>query len=415
MDVALAQNLNLDKRRRRAPGRSRLVGIILPEIAAADGIGFGQAVTQRGLRAAKAFLQPGDVGGWPRCAAGGDVGHRAQVEFLAVRVVHQLEAHRRHPDEIGHFLCLDQPQRLARIPFGHQHHPASDNETGQQHRHFPGDVEQRNIDQGLGHIGRRRAARGQYPEQGDQMSRISIDCGGHRAMGRQRALGIPGRSRGEQYRRIVVRRDDRKHGRRILANQLRQRLARMAFDRDRDQFPRTRDVGNPRGARRVGQDQLGRGQVQRMAHLLALPPAVDQGRDRPGLERRHVGDDPARAVTHRDRYPVALDDPALDQPARDVARQSVKVGKAQPFFPRDDRVRRAVECAKGIEKARQRGREIACNRLAIGVTIDHHAPARPDHRGQRGVEFAVELAWHRFSFAFQPRHLMRRHRSGEEL
>ena len=55
-------------------------------------------------------------------------------------------------------------------------------------------------------------------------------------------------------------------------------------------------------------------QVERVPHLLGLPPAVDQGRDRARLDRRHVGHDPGRAVAHRDRDAVALGDFQL--PAR---------------------------------------------------------------------------------------------------
>ena len=140
----------------RAAGRSRLGGIIAPEIAAADGIGLGQAIAERRLGGGKLLLQPLDMADRARRAAGGDVGQRRQVVFVAVGMVHQLEAHRRHADEIGDLLLLDQPQRLARVPFGHQHHAAADDEAVEHHRHFAGDVEQGHAEQGARRVGRRR-------------------------------------------------------------------------------------------------------------------------------------------------------------------------------------------------------------------------------------------------------------------
>ena len=72
----------------------------------------------------------------------------------------------------------------------------------------------------------------------------------------------------------------------------------------------SRPVASSRFARGgVADDQLRLGQGQAVAHLVGLPPAVDQGRDPARLQDRHVGDDPGRAVAHRDRDPVALADP----------------------------------------------------------------------------------------------------------
>ena len=122
MAVALAEDGELDDRPVRPAGRGGLVVIIGPEIAAADRVGLGEAVAERRLGAREALLEPLDVGDRPRRAAGGDVGQRGEVVFVAVGMLHQLEAHRRHADEIGDLLLLDQPQRLARIPFRHQHH-----------------------------------------------------------------------------------------------------------------------------------------------------------------------------------------------------------------------------------------------------------------------------------------------------
>ena len=166
MAVALAQYGELDDRPVRPAGRGGLVVIIGPEIAAADRIGLGEAVAQRRLGAREAVLEPLDVRDRARRAAGGDVGQRGEVVFVAVGMLHQLEAHRRHADEIGDLLLLDQPQRLARIPFRHQHHGPADDEAVEQHRHLAGDVEQGHVDQGLGRVRRRLAVALLDAEQG---------------------------------------------------------------------------------------------------------------------------------------------------------------------------------------------------------------------------------------------------------
>ena len=163
MPVALAEDRELDERLLRAAGRGRLGGIIAPEIAAADGVGLGQAIAERRLRVGK-LLRSRSTWATGRGAppAAMSVSGR-QIVFVAVGMVHQLEAHRRHADEIGDLLLLDQPQRLARIPFGHQHHAAADDEAVEHHRHFAGDVEQRHADQGPRRVGRRPAFGSRMP------------------------------------------------------------------------------------------------------------------------------------------------------------------------------------------------------------------------------------------------------------
>jgi hypothetical protein len=120
------------------------------------------------------------------------------------------------------FPPLDQPQRLAGVPLGHQHQLAADDEGLQEHRHFAGDVEQRHVEQ-------------------DSISS-------------------------------------------------------------------------------------------------ALPPAVEQGGDGAGLQRRHVADDPARAVAHGDADPVALGDAARGQRPGQLFRPAVEVGEGQPLVARDQRL-----------------------------------------------------------------------------
>ena len=88
--------------------------------------------------------------------------------------------------------------------------------------------------------------------------------------------------------------------------------------------------------RLVGDDQLGLGQrSSAVAHLVGLPPAVDQGGDPARLQHRHVGDDPGRAVAHRDGDAVALGDvparrPAPAPAASPARSSSAKVSRSSP-------------------------------------------------------------------------------------
>ena len=147
--VAGAEDRDLDERLLRPAGRGRLGGIIAPEIAAADGVGLGQAVAERRLRIRETRCCSRSTWLTGRGAPPAVMSVSDDRSYLcAVGMVHELEAHRRHADEIGDLLLLDQPQRLARIPLGHQHHAAADDEAVEHHRHFAGDVEQGHAEQG---------------------------------------------------------------------------------------------------------------------------------------------------------------------------------------------------------------------------------------------------------------------------
>ena len=170
--------------------------------------------------------------------------------------------------------------------------------------------------------------------------------------------------------------------------------------------------GDPLGARRVGEDQLRLGQLQRMLQLFRLPPAVEQGRDRARLEHRHVGDDPGRAVAHGDADPVALADAARDQPGASAVRQSRRARRRSAARRRRRPPRRAVERAKGLEEQRQGRREIGDDGSSLLVLADDEPPARAGDRGQHLVISPVELAGcHPSLLGVFLRHPMRRQRS----
>src|SRR5690348_6832983 len=109
MAVAFAEDGKLDIGLVREPGRPGLRGIIAPEIMCSHRIGFGEAITERGLRAWKLLLQALDMTDRTRRTARGDVGQRREVIFVALRMSHELVTHRRHPNEVSDLLLFDQP------------------------------------------------------------------------------------------------------------------------------------------------------------------------------------------------------------------------------------------------------------------------------------------------------------------
>ena len=271
-----------------------------------------------------------------------------QVVFVAVGMVHELEAHRRHADEIGDSLLLDQPQRLARVPFGHQHHAAADDEAVEHHRHFAGDVEQGHAEQGPRLVGRRAALLGQDAEQDDEPGRIGIDAGGDRAVGRKRALGLAGRARGEQDRRVVFGRDLGQDA--VLVAVVRgarpapARPARRSAGSESSRSAQRAAIRFARGASAM----ISLGSVRSSACSISC--ASHQPLSRvaiaPALSDRHVGDDPGRAVAHRDADAVALADPARGQPVGDAFGNAVELGEGQPLVARDHGFGLRVQCSR---------------------------------------------------------------------
>ena len=157
----------------------------------------------------------------------------------------------------------------------------------------------------------------------------------------------------------------------------------------------------------VGDDQLGLGQSRRVAHLVGLPPAVDQGRDPARLQHRHVGDDPGRAVAHRDRDPVALGDVPARRPAPAPAASPARSARRRSAArsPAITASIGAVERAEGVEQAGQGRRQVGDDRppLRRPRPIWMRPPA-PVTSASTASILAVELARHPCSprFAFFP-------------
>ncbi len=221
-------------------------------------------------------------------------------------------------------------------------------------------------------------------------------------MGRDRALGEPGRARGEEDGGVVLGRD---RGQVRLAGpreQRRERPVDRLLDRQRDGRDRAAARREPLGARLVGDDQLGLGEAERVAHLVGLPPAVDQGRDPARLQHRHVGDDPGRAVAHRDGDSVALGDvPAAGQQPRQLRRPRVQARRrsaarrrrSPPRWRRGARRRRRTASAGSAANWRRSPGPCASRPIWM-------RPAFADHLGQDRVIFAVERARHPRSLSF---------------
>ena len=146
----------------------------------------------------------------------------------------------------------------------------------------------------------------------------------------------------------------------------------------------------------VGDDQLRLGEVERVAHLVGLPPAVDQGGDRrppsapPYRRRSRPGSCASRSRPGRPwRRPSCRRAPApAASPARRARRRSAAPRRRPP--PRS--------APLSAQKASNRHGRVA-GRL---VTIARPSASRPmpdaaalaDHLGQDRVIFAVELARH---------------------
>ena len=207
-------------------------------------------------------------------------------------MVHQLQAHGRNADEIGDSLLFDQPKRFTGIPFRHHHHGPADDEAVQHHRHLSRNVEKRHVDQGA-FKGRRAILLGHDAEQDHQACRIGIDAGRHCAVRRKRALRLPCRARCEQDGRVVLGHDFGKRCVSVCAMEQRgQRSLQRLLDGQSRQMARPAHAFDPLRAGRIGNDQLRLDHVERMLHLVGLPPSVEQCRHAAGLGDRHVADDP---------------------------------------------------------------------------------------------------------------------------
>ena len=248
-------------------------------------------------------------------------------------MIHQFEAHRRYPDEIGNSLFLDQPERLGSVPLGHQDHGAGNDKAVEHYRHFAGHVEQRYDNQGFQRVERRATLRFEDAPQHHEAGGIGINAGCHRAVRRHRTLGLTGGAGCKEDSRIVVGRDLRQvHVFDTRCNKLEKGFRAPLIDRNRVDGTCHASPRDALSARSIGQDQLGLGQLQRMLKFVRLPPAIEQRRDRAGLHRCHVGQDPRRAVAHRNADPVSLADPSRNQPSRQLIGQHVKFAEGQRRF-----------------------------------------------------------------------------------
>ncbi len=200
----VVEDRKIDERLRRRSRRQRLVDIILVDDAAADRIGFGQAVTEQRFRFTHLRRKTPHMFGRTRRAAAGVALARRQIVVLAVRADENLIAHQRNADEIIDLLVLDEPHRLVRIPLGHQNELAPDRDALKEHRNFRGDVKQRGADQRRGLDVRHQPVLREQMDDARGLRHIVEDRLHHRMMARIGALRLAGRTGGEEDRRQIV-------------------------------------------------------------------------------------------------------------------------------------------------------------------------------------------------------------------
>ena len=235
-------------------------------------------------------------------------------------------------------------------------------------------------------------------EQGDQADRVGVDAGGDGAVGGERALGEAGRARGEEDGGVVLGQRPRagraSPPRRAGAPAPRRSASRPAGRRWR--MPRP--VASSRFAR-------GASQITRQGSVSARPWRSSSACHQPltrvaiaaRLQHRHVGDDPGRAVAHRDRDPVALADaPAAGQRPRQPRSQRRSVRAKVSRSPSAmTAIGVGVERAEGVEQAGQGRRQVGDDRCAPPRPRPiWMRPPGPGHLRQHRVELAVQLARH---------------------
>ncbi len=113
------------------------------------------------------------------------------------------------------------------------------------------------------------------------------------------------------------------------------------------------------------------------------------------LQRRHIGDDPGRAVAHRNGDAIALPDAeAADERLGGAGRCVVELGESQPLVGGDHGFARAVQRAEEIEHPRQRRRETGDDRAPFRVAAELDRTAGAGYLRQHRIIFAVKRARH---------------------
>ena len=112
-------------------------------VTRAEGVGLGHPVAKRRATLLETSGDPLDQRRRCRGATTADGPQAGGVELTEPWRVDQIPALRRHTDEVGDPFPLDQLQGLLGVPPIHDHQLRLGHEAAHQHRHAPGDMEQR--------------------------------------------------------------------------------------------------------------------------------------------------------------------------------------------------------------------------------------------------------------------------------
>ena len=207
----------------------------------------------------------------------------------------------RHAAPAGDAVFLGEPQHLLGIEAtGRPEAPEAGRDRGDGAGVQAGDVEQGTRGQPEGRVAGPVAGGGKANRVASPQDEGAADIGEEVAMGGDRTLGSPGRAGGEQDRRRIVL-GDRGVGQR-RGRELRHQRGEVVLHHEH-RHPGV--VGEAFESPTVGDQDLGRGQVEAVADLVAGPPPVHGHHDgtlgHGGPERL----DPLRRVGAEDRDPVA--------------------------------------------------------------------------------------------------------------
>ena len=117
--------------------------VVVTTVAGAERIGFGHAIAELWAAFFETVGHLVHQRGWCGCATTTHRAQRRRVELGKVGVVDEVPTLGGHTDEVGDLFALDNFERLAGIPFVHNHQFEARHKTTHQHRDTTRYVKQR--------------------------------------------------------------------------------------------------------------------------------------------------------------------------------------------------------------------------------------------------------------------------------
>ena len=327
---------------------------------------LGEAVAVGRDAAGEQLLDPAHELGRRGRAAIADVLHAGDVALREVGRLEHLPDHRRDPAEDRDPLSFDQLERALRVPLVHDHELPPGRGVGHQHRMAARGVEERHREQVrvlraraqslAARLPARPHGRPGLPER--QRPQVAADV----AMGAERALGLAGRARRVEDRRVVL--------------GLERHDGHLGLDRSpigAEDLLEAIDPGSALPGLGPGDDHPGSGPeafeplavdehhsrpavAEPVLELGCRPPRVEGHDDRTRDCGRPEGQGPFGVVAHRDGDPVALLDAEVGgQPPSQRGDLTVVLVERRAFVLVDEERRVAVQPAQ-LEDASQRRR-----------------------------------------------------------